>query len=130
MIYVEELIGANTVNTMPRETVEAFIDHGHAEDTLERDVEGARKTLEEFAAAGIDYDDVVEVLEREGVEKFADSFRELIDGVASKRDQLVRIAWADRCPLSCAASGTCSRSSRSHVSALLSLGARQSPARG
>lgn len=89
VLYVEELVGANTVNTMPRETVEAFMDHGHAEDTLERDVDGARKTLEDFAAAGVDYDDVVEVLEREGVAKFADSFRQLIDGVASKRDQLV-----------------------------------------
>jgi len=89
VMYVEELIGPNTVNTMPRETVEAFEDHGHAEDTLERDVDGARKTLEDLAAAGIDYDDVVEVLEREGVQKFSDSFRELIDGVAGKRDQLV-----------------------------------------
>ncbi|MEA2158009.1 MAG: transaldolase [Solirubrobacteraceae bacterium] len=90
VMYVEELIGPNTVNTMPRETVEAFEDHGNAEDTLERDVDGARKTLEDFAAAGIDYDDVVEVLEREGVQKFADSFAELIDGVAGKRDQLVK----------------------------------------
>jgi transaldolase len=89
VLYVEELIGANTVNTMPRETVEAFMDHGRVEDTLERDVDGARKILEEFAAAGIDYDDVVAVLEREGVEKFADSFRQLIEVVASKRDQLV-----------------------------------------
>ena len=89
VVYVEELIGASTVNTMPRETVEAFNDHGHVEDTLERDVEGARKTLEALAEAGIDYDDVVEVLEREGVQKFADSFQQLIDGVASKRDQLV-----------------------------------------
>ncbi len=89
VVYVEELIGANTVNTMPRETVEAFVDHGRVQDTLEHDVDGARKVLHEFAAAGIDYDDVVAVLEREGVEKFADSFRELIDVVASKRDQLV-----------------------------------------
>jgi transaldolase len=89
VLYVEELIGPDTVNTMPRETVEAFRDHGRVEPTLERDVEGARVTLERFAAAGIDYDDVVAVLEREGVQKFADSFRQLLDGVASKRDQLV-----------------------------------------
>jgi transaldolase len=74
---------------MPRETVEAFMDHGRVEDTLERDVDGARSTLEQFAAAGIDYDDVVAVLEREGVEKFAKSFKDLIDGVAAKRDELV-----------------------------------------
>jgi transaldolase len=89
VLYVEELIGPQTVNTMPRETVEAFQDHGRVEPTLERDLEGARRTFERFADAGIDYDDVVAVLEREGVEKFADSFTKLLDGVAGKRDQLV-----------------------------------------
>jgi transaldolase len=89
VLYVEELIGPQTVNTMPRETIEAFQDHGRVEDTLERDIEGAQRTLERFAEAGIDYDDVVAVLEREGVEKFATSFRELLDGVARKRDELV-----------------------------------------
>ena len=75
---------------MPRETIEAVEDHGeHRSDTLEQDVDGARKVLEDFEAAGIDYDDVVETLEREGVEKFAKSFAELIDGVESKRDTLV-----------------------------------------
>ena len=89
VLYVEELIGPGTVNTMPRETIEDFQDHGRVSDTLERDVDGARETLERFAAAGVDYDDVVAVLEREGVEKFAKSFSELFDGVAAKRDQLV-----------------------------------------
>jgi len=89
VLYVEELIGPRTVNTMPRETIEAFQDHGRVEPTLERDVDGARHTLEAFADAGVDYDDVVAVLEREGVEKFAASFRELFDGVAAKREQLV-----------------------------------------
>jgi transaldolase len=89
VLYVEELIGPNTVNTMPRETIADFQDHGRVEATLERDVDGARRTLEQFAEAGIDYDDVVAVLEREGVQKFTDSFKELIDGVAAKRDQLV-----------------------------------------
>jgi transaldolase len=89
VIYVEELIGSNTVNTMPRETIEDFLDHGRVEDTLERDVDGARKVLEQFKEAGIDYDDVVAVLEREGVEKFAKSFKDLLEGVASKRDELV-----------------------------------------
>jgi transaldolase len=89
VIYVEELIGSETVNTMPPATIEAFIDHGQVGDTLEADVDDARRTLEHFAEAGIDYGDVVAVLEREGVEKFAASFRELLDGVAGKRDQLV-----------------------------------------
>jgi transaldolase len=89
VMYVEELIGTETVNTMPLETIEAFQDHGRVEETLTRDIDGARRTLESFAAAGIDYDDVVAVLEREGVQKFADSFKQLLDGVAAKRDQLV-----------------------------------------
>ena len=89
VIYVEELIGPDTVNTMPRETVEAFQDHGDVERTLDSDVEGARRTLKAFADAGIDYEDVVETLEREGVEKFAKSFRELFADLEAKRDQLV-----------------------------------------
>jgi transaldolase len=89
VIYVEELIGPNTVNTMPRETIEHFQDHGRVEPTLERDVDDAKRTLDAFAEAGIDYDDVVAVLEREGVQKFADSFKQLLEGVAGKRDQLV-----------------------------------------
>src|SRR5947209_4216171 len=80
VVYVEELIGAETVNTMPLETIDAFEDHGRLADTLEAGVEEARQTLERFAQAGIDYDEVVETLEREGVQKFADSFKELLDG--------------------------------------------------
>jgi len=89
VIYVEELIGPDTVNTMPRETVEAFQDHGNAARTLDQDVEGARRTLQAFADAGIDYDDVVDTLEREGVEKFAKSFQQLFADVEAKRDSLV-----------------------------------------
>jgi transaldolase len=89
VIYIEELIGPDTVNTMPRETVEAFQDHGNVAETLTRDVDGARRVLEAFKEAGIDYDDVVETLEREGVEKFAKSFRELFADIEAKRDALV-----------------------------------------
>ena len=89
-IYVEELVGPETVNTMPRELVEAVLDHGDIRgNTIEEDVEGARKVLEDLKAAGIDYDDVTETLEREGVEKFAKSFKELFSDVESKRDELV-----------------------------------------
>jgi transaldolase len=89
VLYVEELIGPETVDTMPRETVEAFQDHGEVRDSLTEDVDGARRTLEEFAQAGIDYDDVVATLEREGVEKFAKSFEQLFADVEAKRDQMV-----------------------------------------
>src|SRR5919197_2192574 len=63
VLYVEELIGPHTVNTMPRDTVKAFLDHGRVEETLTRDVDGAKRVLESFAEAGIDYDDVVATLE-------------------------------------------------------------------
>jgi transaldolase len=89
VIYVEELIGDATVNTMPLATIDGFEDHGEVADTLTQDVEGAQKVLDDFKAAGIDYDDVVETLEKEGVQKFADSFKELFSDVESKRDQLV-----------------------------------------
>jgi len=92
VVYIEELIGRDTVDTMPRETVEAFLDHGEVRDALEEDVEGARRVLEAFAAAGIDYDDVVETLEREGVEKFAKSFQQLFADVEAKRDELLATA--------------------------------------
>jgi transaldolase len=89
VIYVEELIGPETVNTMPEETIQAFQDHGTVALTLERDLEEARGLFDRIAAAGVDYDDVVAVLEREGVQKFADSFTELLDGVRAKRGELV-----------------------------------------
>ena len=89
VIYVEELVGPDTVNTMPRATVEAVDDHGEIRDSLEEDVDGARKVLDDLEAAGIDYDDVVDTLEKEGVQKFADSFKELFADIESKRDQLV-----------------------------------------
>jgi transaldolase len=89
VMYVEELIGPKTVNTMPEETIAAFQDHGKVELTLERNLADARRTLERFAGAGIDYDDVTDTLEREGVQKFADSFAELIDGIQAKSGELV-----------------------------------------
>jgi transaldolase len=90
VLYVEELIGPETVNTMPLETVEAFQDHGEVARTLDRDVDEAHAVFERLAAVGVDYDDVTDTLEREGVEKFADSFRELLEGVDAKRGELVR----------------------------------------
>jgi transaldolase len=89
VLYVEELIGPETVNTMPEETIQAFQDHGRVELTLERDVDEARRVFDGIAEAGVDYSDVVAVLEREGVDKFADSFHELLEGVQAKRGELV-----------------------------------------
>jgi len=88
VVYVEELIGRDTVNTMPLETIVAFQDHGVSRDTLTAGVGEAHALLDELADAGIDYDDVVTVLEREGVQKFADSFHALLDGIRAKRAAL------------------------------------------
>jgi transaldolase len=89
VLYVEELIGPETVNTMPEETIQAFQDHGEVAPTLERDLDEAQRVFDRIAEAGVDYDDVVATLEREGVDKFADSFRELLEGVTAKRGELV-----------------------------------------
>ena len=74
---------------MPEETIEAFEDHGEVALTLERDVDGAKRVFERVKEAGVDYDDVVAVLEQEGVQKFSDSFTELLDGIRAKRGELV-----------------------------------------
>jgi transaldolase len=88
VLYVEELIGPETVNTMPEETIRAFQDHGDVALTLGQGVDEARRLLDQLADAGVDYDDVVRVLEEEGVQKFADSFAELLDGISAKRGEL------------------------------------------
>ena len=88
VLYVEDLIGPHTVNTMPEETIQAFQDHGEVRgDTVEDDLEEARALLkEQLPAVGVDYDDVVLTLEKEGVQKFSDSFAELLDGVRAKHE--------------------------------------------
>jgi len=86
VMYVEDLIGADTVNTMPAETIVAFQDHGKVRgDTVEDDLDAAHKLLKKLAKVGVDYDDVTETLELEGVQKFAESFEQLLEGVQSKR---------------------------------------------
>jgi transaldolase len=89
VMYVEELIGPMTVNTMPEETIRAFQDHGRVAPTLEQGLDEAKRLFEQIASAGIDYDDVTDTLEREGVQKFADSFAELLEGIQAKAGELV-----------------------------------------
>jgi transaldolase len=82
VMYVEELVAPGVVNTMPESTLRAFADHGEVRgDTVTGAYDEARGTLDELAALGVDYDDVVATLEREGVEKFAASWSELLAGV-------------------------------------------------
>jgi transaldolase len=89
VMYVEELIGPETVNTMPAETVVAFQDHGVVkQNSILEGLDEAERLLEQLAEAGVDYDDVVATLEEEGVQKFADSFGDLLDGIRAKRSEL------------------------------------------
>jgi len=89
VLYVEDLIGPDTVNTMPEETIDAFQDHGEVALTLEQRIGEAERLFEEVEAAGVSVDDVTRVLEEEGVQKFSDSFAELLDGIRAKRGELV-----------------------------------------
>jgi transaldolase len=88
-LYVDELIGPDTVNTMPEETIVAYQDHGRPVPRLTAGVAEARALLRELAAAGVDYDDVTDTLEREGVDKFAGAFGELMDSLHEKQQSLV-----------------------------------------
>ncbi|MDO8209552.1 transaldolase [Conexibacter sp. CPCC 206217] len=85
-MYVEELAGPDTVDTMPLETVRAFQDHGRPTPRLELELDGARRVIDELEAAGVSYDEVTDTLEREGVEKFATAFDELLEGLREKRE--------------------------------------------
>ena len=89
VIYVEELVGADTVNTMPLETIEAFQDHGEVRgDTVLEGLDEARALIGRLREVGVDYDDVVETLEAEGVQKFADAFDQIVESIAAKRGSL------------------------------------------
>src|SRR5690606_41233978 len=81
VVYVEELIGPDTINTMPLATLEAFADHGIARRTVDDDIEGAEALLDELAALGIDLAEVTHQLQVEGVEKFVVPFRDLLTSI-------------------------------------------------
>jgi transaldolase len=82
VIYVEELIGPDTVNTMPPATVDAFRDHGRLRNSLTEDIPGAEKTMEDLARAGISIKEVTDKLTKDGVKLFADAFDKLLAAVA------------------------------------------------
>jgi len=88
VLYVEELIGPETVDTMPLETITAFLDHGNIERRLDRDMEGARQAIREVEAQGITMERVTSELIDEGVASFSKSFDELIETIESKRKEL------------------------------------------
>ncbi|WP_375776292.1 bifunctional transaldolase/phosoglucose isomerase [Bradyrhizobium sp. ma5] len=85
VLYVEELIGPDTVNTVPPATLDAFRDHGKVRDSLEENVEDARHVLEELEKSGISLDAITEELVKDGVKLFADAADKLYGAVAHKR---------------------------------------------
>jgi transaldolase len=91
VLYVDELIGPDCVNTMPEGTIAAFLDHGTVRRTVDEDVEGARRLIEQVEAAGISMEAVTAKLETDGVKSFSDSFDSLISTLAkSMEDQRAR----------------------------------------
>lgn len=87
-LYVDTLIGKDTVNTVPPDTLEAFKDHGTAENTLTDDIDKAEDTLDMLAEVGVDMEQVTNRLQDDGVEAFMNAFEELITQVAAKRTML------------------------------------------
>jgi transaldolase len=88
VLYVDSLIGPNTVNTMPRATIKAFLDHGVVKRTVDQNLDEAHRQMQELAAVGIDIDDVTSHLEDEGIDKFIKSYDDLLAGVEQKRSAM------------------------------------------
>jgi transaldolase len=87
-MYVDSLIGPNTVNTMPEQTLDDFEDHGTLARTVDADFDGARRVIDHLATIGVDLDDVTRVLEEEGVAAFTKSYDELLASLESKAGEL------------------------------------------
>ncbi len=88
VMYVEELIGPDTVNTMPRPTIVAFTDHGKISRTVDRGLDAARQTIDDLREAGIEMRQVTAQLENEGIASFTTSYESLLEGVDAKRSRV------------------------------------------
>jgi transaldolase len=87
-MYVDNLIGPQTVNTVPPNTLEAFLDHGAVERTVDQNLTASRTQLEQLAKAGIDIITVGDELQEEGVDKFANAFDDLLNSIAQKQETI------------------------------------------
>ena len=90
VVYIEQLIGPDTVNTMPPATIEAFRDHGEVARTVDADPDAAKRTLADLGAVGVDLDDVTATLLRQGLSSFQKSFDTLTAGLDKKSAALGR----------------------------------------
>ena len=89
VMYPENLVGPETVDTMPKSTIKAVMDHAEIRPTLDEGVDEARELLGRLREVGLDYEDVTDVLEQEGIQKFAEPFHELLEEIKNKGRQLV-----------------------------------------
>lgn len=87
--YVDEMIGPDSINTLPDATLKAYIDHGKTQITIDQGLKEAEKFLGELKSIGVDIDRVTEELEKEGVKLFSDSFFSLLKEIAQKRDSFL-----------------------------------------
>ena len=88
VLYVESIIGKDTINTLPMETIDAFRDHGIAAETLTTNLDEANKAMEELKSKGIDIDKVTQKLEDEGIEKFNQAYEKLIKSIDTQKRKL------------------------------------------
>lgn len=88
VLYVDELIGPETVNTMPPATIDATLDHANVTTTITGDVAGAEAAIAQLGEMGIDFDEITATLQTEGVDAFADSMHELYDTIAEAMERL------------------------------------------
>ena len=88
LLYVNNLIGPDTVNTLPEATIEAFEDHGSVACTVDKDADKAKEDFDALAKVGVDMEDVGRTLEEEGVSSFIKSFDELIQALSDKANAL------------------------------------------
>lgn len=85
VLYVETLIGKDTINTVPMETIDAFRDHGEVTDSLTKGIDDAKETLETLKQKGIDIDDITQKLETEGIDKFNKAYDKLLKSIADQK---------------------------------------------
>jgi transaldolase len=89
VMYVEDLIGPNTVNTAPPGTIDAFIDHGTVkENSLLSDIDEATRFIDSLPEVGVDFDAITDTLQIDGVDSFADAYADLLQAIEEKRDQV------------------------------------------
>ncbi|HEX8171658.1 MAG TPA: bifunctional transaldolase/phosoglucose isomerase [Thermoanaerobaculia bacterium] len=90
VVYIESLIGADTVNTIPPATYNAFKDHGRVQATIEQDLDEARRVIDTFRGKGFSLDDITRKLTEDGVKSFDESFAQLVNTIEARRDAVAR----------------------------------------